>query len=146
MKGCYLENKIEEDEQPIFNGMHFCNENPCSRRVEEDRARLEHGFVTKYINMLEPIEMLDYDMMPDLKLGDEVAQKLQDGWTAERNHSHNGWILYPPKHEPSDFQEWEDQYTAGEPQTPALWMIIVMAVGAVAVFYGVVIGVAYLLT
>lgn len=97
MKGCYLEKKIEEDEQPI-SGMHFCEEDPCPLQVQEDLERLNNGFTTQYTD------------------------------------------------EPADFQEWEDQYTAGEPQTPALWMIIVMAVGAVVVFYGVVIGVAYLLT
>ena len=52
-------------------------------------------------------------------------------------------MIDPPKLEPSD---WEEQYTAGEPQTPPMWMIIVMAVGAVVIFYGIMIGVAYLLT
>jgi hypothetical protein len=98
MKGCYLQNKIEEDEQPISSGMHFCEEDPCQKMIEEDMARLNNGFTTQYTD------------------------------------------------EPADFQEWEDQYPDGRYERPALWMVIVMAIGSVLMAYGAMLAVAYFLT
>lgn len=143
MKGCYLENKISEPDGAIQT--HLCDEDPCPLQIEEDMARLKNGFVTTYIDLLEPREILDVDILkaPDGWYQAVSENKLQQGWTIQRNDHQDGWMLYPPKQEPSD---WEEQYTAGEPQMPAMWMIIVMAVGAVAIFYGIMIGVAYLLT